>query len=130
MNTEKADGPKRLARQIIYQNRWVNLYVDKVRFPNGHIIEQHHLVDFDTAAAIVLAENEKGELLFVRVCRYTTGRTDWELPAGGIEAGESPLDAALRETLEETGYQTSDHRLIYSYWVVWYERCQARFGIE
>jgi ADP-ribose pyrophosphatase len=109
------DRPERLARRVIYENRWVNLYVDKVRFPNGNVIEEHHLVDFDTAAAIVLAENERGELLFVKVCRYTTGRTDWELPAGGVEPGEDPIETARRETLEETGYQSYGHELVYSY---------------
>jgi len=108
--------PERLARKVIYENRWVNLYVDKVRFPNGNVIEEHHLVDFDTDAAIVLIENDASELLFVRVCRYTTGRTDWELPAGGMEDGEDPIETAQREALEETGYKTFAHELLHSYY--------------
>lgn len=35
--------PKRLDRTIIYENPWVNLYVDKVLFPDGRLIEKHHL---------------------------------------------------------------------------------------
>jgi len=107
--------PKRLARRVIYQSQWVNLYVDRVRFPNGNIIEQHHLLDFERAAAIVLVESAGHELAFVKVCRYTTGRTEWELPAGGVEPGEDALSAARRETLEETGYASAQHRLVYSY---------------
>ncbi len=34
---------------------------------------------------------------------HVTGQQHWDLPKGGIHAGESPLDAALRETREETG---------------------------
>jgi 8-oxo-dGTP pyrophosphatase MutT (NUDIX family) len=34
---------------------------------------------------------------------HVTGRGHWDLPKGGIDAGESPLEAALRETREETG---------------------------
>ena len=42
--------PQRLARTIIYENPWVNLYLDKVRFPDGRIIEKHHLLDFEKEA--------------------------------------------------------------------------------
>jgi len=34
---------------------------------------------------------------------HVTGQRQWDLPKGGIDAGESPRQAALRETQEETG---------------------------
>lgn len=108
--------PERLARTVIYQSEWVNLYVDKVQFPNGRIIERHHLLDFEHPAVVVLIENRDGQILFVRVCRYTTGVTDWELPAGGIAAGESLMEAARREVREETGYECDDYQPVYSYY--------------
>lgn len=43
--------------------------------------------------------NPQGELLLCHV----TGRDHWDLPKGGLDPGESPLQAALRETREETG---------------------------
>ena len=42
---------------------------------------------------------DSNELLLCHV----TGQRQWDLPKGGIHVGESPLDAALRETEEETG---------------------------
>jgi len=108
--------PERLSRDIIYQSPWVNLYLDKVRFPNGYVIEKFHLLDFPRAAVTAIAENDSGDIVFARICRYTSGAAEWELPAGGVEIGESEIDAARREVLEETGYTSGHHKLIYSYY--------------
>jgi ADP-ribose pyrophosphatase len=108
--------PERLSRQIVYQSPWVNLYLDKVRFPNDLVIEKFHLLDFPHAAVAAIVENEIGKIIFARICRYTSGTTEWEIPAGGVEDGETVLDAARREVLEETGYTSDDHQLMYSYY--------------
>ena len=49
----------------------------------------------------VLILNLQRELLLCHV----TGQNHWDLPKGGIDIGETPLQAALRETVEETGLQ-------------------------
>jgi ADP-ribose pyrophosphatase len=108
--------PERLSRKTVYESPWVNLYLDQVKFPNGHIIEKYHLLDFARAAVTMVVENNEGSVIFVRICRYTTGLTEWELPAGGVEMGETEMEAAQREVLEETGYTTENHRLMYSYY--------------
>jgi ADP-ribose pyrophosphatase len=108
--------PERLARNIIYQSSWVNLYLDTVRFPNGLLIEKFHLLDFPRPAVAAIVEDDAGRILFVRICRYASGTTEWELPAGGVETGETEIDAARREVLEETGYTSDDHKVVYSYY--------------
>lgn len=107
--------PETLERTLIYQSPWVNLYVDKVQFPNGSIIEKHHLLDFDHQAVMTIAQDNDGRFLMVKVCRYPTGRTEWEFPAGSIEAGENILQAGERELLEETGYHSQQHEILYTY---------------
>jgi len=87
-----------------------------VKFPDGFVIEDYHLLDFPRAAVAVIVENDFENIVFARISRYTTGLTEWELPAGGIETGESEIEAAKREVLEETGFSTEGHRLIYSYY--------------
>lgn len=107
--------PKRLARKIIYESDWLSLYSDRVEQPGGRIIEKWHIIKFHKGGAIALVENDQKQLLFVQSYRYATDTVDWELPAGGVEQGDDPLQTAQREVLEESGYETTSHELVYSY---------------
>ena len=55
-------------------------------------------------AARVLIIDERSRLLLFGHREPTTGDEFWATPGGGIESGESPLEAARREVLEETGH--------------------------
>jgi len=110
------EKPKIISRTIEYQSPWVNLYVDKVSFPNGRIIDRHHLLDFELPSVAAVVEDPDGRILFVRVPRYTTGNSEWEIPAGNMENGESMFAAAKREVFEETGYLSQDFEHLYTYY--------------
>ncbi|WP_030458882.1 NUDIX hydrolase [Kitasatospora sp. NRRL B-11411] len=60
------------------------------------------------AAAIVVHE---GRVLMVRR-RVSEGQLSWQFPAGEIEAGESPEEAAVRESAEETGLDVTAIKLL------------------
>lgn len=107
--------PRRLDRTVLYESPWVSLYRDRVALPNGHILEQYHILDFGRGAVVVVVENDAGQLLMERVARYPTGMTTWELPAGHIDGDEPVLAAAEREVREETGYETQNHAEIYQF---------------
>ncbi|MDB5965221.1 MAG: putative hydrolase, family [Polaromonas sp.] len=55
----------------------------------------------------VLIFNERGELLVAHV----TGQNKWDIPKGGADPGETPVQAAARETLEETGIVLAPEQL-------------------
>lgn len=97
------------------QSSWVNLYVDKVQMPNGTILDQYHRIEFPYPAVMAIIRDSHQRYLMVKVIRYPTGRSEWEFPAGRLEAGETVIQAAQREIQEETGYQSVDHKLLYAY---------------
>jgi ADP-ribose pyrophosphatase len=107
--------PMRLGRTTLYESFWVTLHRDRVLLPTGRVLEAYHVLDLGPGAVVVLVLNEWGEVLLERVARYPTGAASWELPAGGIDAGEGALEAARREVREETGYDSTDHRLLCTY---------------
>jgi ADP-ribose pyrophosphatase len=107
--------PQPLSRNLIYRSSWINLYVDKVRMPNGTLLDQYHLIEFPYPAVMAIVHDQAGRFLMVKVSRYPTGRSEWEFPAGRLEAGETVIQAAQREILEETGYQSHDHQLLYAF---------------
>jgi len=110
-----SERPVRLGRTIIYQSSWVSLYTDRVEFPGGRIVEKHHFLEFGWDGVAALVTNERDDVLMVRVYRYVTDSVGWEIPAGGQQPGEDIIQTAQREALEESGWETADHRLLYTY---------------
>lgn len=61
-----------------------------------------------------LVKNEEGKILLVRRDRewHKEAHNRWELPGGKVDFGEEPIETAVRETKEETGYQIEIEKLI------------------
>ena len=56
-------------------------------------------------SAVMMAMDDKKRILLVRQYRLPAGDYMWELPAGKVDSGEKPMQAAKRELAEETGYK-------------------------
>ncbi|HLK47245.1 MAG TPA: NUDIX hydrolase [Bryobacteraceae bacterium] len=67
-------------------------------------------------SAVMLAVDDKNRVLLVRQYRLPARSLMWELPAGKLDAGESPLTAAKRELIEETGYRARRWKKLVSFY--------------
>ena len=104
--TKPSETPwKTLSTRSIYSNKWISLREDLVELPDkrttiygvvtcGHCVGILPFVDPDT-------------VLLIRQYRYVARRVTWEMPTGGVHAGESVEEAAQRELAEEIGYRAS-----------------------
>lgn len=92
---------------------FIDLYQDKVRTPKGSVITytKYHASD----VVIVVPFLGHGRLLMIRQFRYPIGKVLLEFPAGHVDSGEDPRDAARRELEEETGYGAKKVEYVYSY---------------
>lgn len=98
-----------LSERVLIERRWLRLREQRVQLPNGHEIEEFHVVDGPDWAG-VLALTGQNEVVMVRQYRHGIGAGSLELPAGVIEPGEPELLGAQREFREETGYEGRDWR--------------------
>ncbi|MFC1908732.1 NUDIX hydrolase [Chloroflexota bacterium] len=93
---------KTLSSQLIFDGRAIKLRVDKVQIPDGRE-ETREIVEHAACVAVVVIDGNDNVLL-VKQFRKPVEKELLEIPAGGIDPGEEPIDAVCRELREETGY--------------------------
>ena len=105
-----ASGPwTRRSRQVAYENAWIAIWHDEVTRPDGQP-GVYGVVHFANLAAGVLVLDDADRVLLVGQHRYALDAWSWEIPEGGVPAGETALEGAQRELTEETGVEAADWR--------------------
>ena len=93
---------KTLKSEKKFSGNIFDVYVETVELPNGEIstrdVIKHH------GAVVLVPVTKDGEMILVRQYRQSIRDIILELPAGRLEEGEEPEEAAYRELQEETGY--------------------------
>jgi ADP-ribose pyrophosphatase len=87
----------------IYHNPWISLREDLVELPDGRTTI-YGVVSCSECVGI-LPFLDPNTVLMIKQYRYVAKRVTWEMPTGGMHAGESCQEAAQRELAEEIGYQ-------------------------
>ena len=109
VDTAADDGHLRetlLEGEQVYLGHFLDVRRDRIRLPNGDTAHREYIVH--PGAVMVVPLLDDGRLVVERQFRYPLGRVVLEFPAGKLDAGESPLQCAIRELMEETGYRADE----------------------
>ena len=102
MPSDSPPGPERvLETRRVYEGRVVRLRVDTVALPDGRSAQRE--VAEHAPVVVIIPLDGDGNVLMVRQYRLPVKQFLLELPAGGIDPGESVEEAVQRELREETG---------------------------
>jgi ADP-ribose pyrophosphatase len=94
------------SHMILHEGRVFNLVKENYTLENG-VTADMDFIEHPGAAAMVPMLNQK-EVVLIKQYRHTLRKFIWEIPAGTLNPGESPLNCAKRELIEETGYSATD----------------------
>lgn len=103
-NAINEDGKwETISSEYLFRRPWLTVRHDKVRLPDGRINPEFYVLEYPDWVNII-AITENGEFVMERQYRHGLDKTCYEIAAGVVENGETPLEAARRELEEETGY--------------------------
>lgn len=94
-----------LSSRLVYEGRKVRLRVDTIELPGGRTSERE-IIEHGAVSAVVPLDDD-GCVVMVRQYRLAAESTLLEIPAGMIDEGESPEQAAQRELAEEAGLKAA-----------------------
>ncbi|MDR1860403.1 MAG: NUDIX hydrolase [Bacteroidales bacterium] len=93
-----------LSSEYLFKEPWFTVRRETVALPNGNRIPAYYVLEYPEWVNVI-AITRDSQFVFVRQYRHALGCTCYELCAGVCEASDpSPMHAAKRELLEETGY--------------------------
>jgi len=92
---------EKISSKQVFKGKILTLYFDQVRLPNKKVATREMVIH--PGAVAVIPVNKKGEVLLVKQYRYPVKKVLIEIPAGKLDAGEPPVECAIRELHEEAG---------------------------
>jgi ADP-ribose pyrophosphatase len=105
---------KIVSQKKLIENKLFAVWEEEATGPGGYHIKR--AVVRHPGSAVMMPVDDKKRILLVRQYRLPAGRELWELAAGRLDPGETPLRAAKRELVEETGYSARRWTRLISFW--------------
>ena len=96
---------KTINSKKIFDGKVVKLFVDEVLTPNNNVATREIVKHLGGVCILGIIDNK---VIMEKQYRYAYDEILYELPAGKLEQGEQPLEAAKREFEEETGYKVNN----------------------
>ena len=92
---------EKLDSEQVFKGKVFSIDRDRVKMPNGRAVTVD--VVRHSRSVVLVPVPDPGKVILVRQYRYAVNAFLWELPAGSVDEGESPEEAARRECHEEIG---------------------------
>lgn len=89
--------------EILFKGKVFDLKIDEIEYNSGN--KGIREVVLHPGGAIIVPVKNDGKIVMVNQFRYPLQKFLLELPAGKLDKNENPIDCALRELEEETGYK-------------------------
>lgn len=97
--------------EYVMRRPWLTVRRERVELPDGRQHPEYYVLEYPTWVNII-ARTTDGNYVLVEQYRHGIGEVSVELCAGCVDEGETPLDGARRELLEETGFGDGRWKLL------------------
>jgi ADP-ribose pyrophosphatase len=102
--------PEVKSSEVVHKG-YFNVRIDLLQLPHGPKLS-YTVLEVGVHAAAILARTKAGKFVINKEYRHPPAKWLLSCPGGRIDVGESPLEAAKRELLEETGYGGGEFMLV------------------
>ncbi len=93
---------EKIGEESVFDGVLLHVQRDTVKLPNGHETTREGVRH--PGASAVLPILPGGDIVLVKQYRYPVGQVTLEVPAGKLDKNEEPINCAIRELEEETGF--------------------------
>jgi ADP-ribose pyrophosphatase YjhB (NUDIX family) len=101
---------KVLSKKTAFVHPWEKIFIEKVKTEQGNTFD--YLISVPNDFVIIIPFVDKENILMEKQYKHGAKKELLGFPAGFLKDKETPIEAAKRELLEETGYEFHDFKLV------------------